>query len=501
MQPKITYKYILQLAAPIIVGSAVQNIIALTDQFFLGRIGETETGAIGYVGVFYLIITSIGYGFSKGGQIMIARLVGQRREFEIGKVTYGMFAFLAVLSVFFFVLVKLFAPWFFRQMTKDEAVYQSCMAFLDYRIYGVFFSYFGVAALALYTGVERTTAVIYNAIALLIVNILLNYGLVWGRLGMPAMGMAGSGLASTLAEAFASMIFLGYMFLDRHKLRAYGFWGKPGGAVGAEPAVAEDGALPEMEKSVRLTPIQLLRMELHVIIEQFKLSVPIVLQAAVGLGSWFVFFSAVGSLEPPALAVSSVLRAAYLILMIPSWGLNSATNTIVSRLIGQNDREHVMPALRKIALLSFLLSIGLALLTIYLPMLFKIELPGADTPQQVSLFLLGTDMGTVIAEANDLAWILMVALALYSVSSIYFNGMAGTGATKVGLYLQMGCVAAYLIYVYVAIWTLKMGVGAAWMSEFLYWILLFVGAIWYLHSKKWHHIEVAERPNFGQPHL
>jgi MATE family multidrug resistance protein len=497
MQPKITYKYILQLAAPIIVGSAVQNIIALTDQFFLGRIGETETGAIGYVGVFYLIITSIGYGFSKGGQIMIARLVGQRREYEIGKVTYGMLVFLAALSVFFFVAVKLFAPWFFRLMTTDDAVYESCMAFLDYRIYGVFFSYFGVAALALYTGVERTTAVIYNALALLVVNILLNYGLVWGRLGMPAMGMAGSGLASTLAEAFASLIFLGYMFLDRHRLRTYGFWGKPKGLVGERL----DPLNEEVRDTIKLTPMQLIRMELHVIIEQFKLSVPIVLQAAVGLGSWFVFFSAVESLGPQALAVSSVLRAAYLILMIPSWGLNSATNTIVSRLIGQNDRDHVIPTLHKVALLSFFLSVGLALLTIYLPMLFSVNLPGTDTPQQVSLFLLGTDKGTVIAEANQLAWILMVALSLYSVSSIYFNGMAGTGATQVGLYLQMACVAVYLIYVYVAIWTYKLGVGAAWMSEFLYWLLLLVGSFWYLLSKRWHHIKFAERPNFGQPHL
>ena len=65
------------------IGSAVQNLITLTDTIFLGRVGKIELGAIGLVGVFYLMIASIGYSFSKAGQIMIARRVGSKKFNEI----------------------------------------------------------------------------------------------------------------------------------------------------------------------------------------------------------------------------------------------------------------------------------------------------------------------------------------------------------------------------------------------------------------------------------
>ena len=78
----ISYKEILKLSLPIMIGSAVQNLITLTDTIFLGRVGEIELGAIGLVGVFYLMIASIGYSFSKAGQIMIARRVGEKKEEE-----------------------------------------------------------------------------------------------------------------------------------------------------------------------------------------------------------------------------------------------------------------------------------------------------------------------------------------------------------------------------------------------------------------------------------
>ena len=75
------------------IGSAVQNLITLTDTIFLGRVGEIELGAIGLVGVFYLMIASIGYSFSKAGQIMIARRAGEGELSKIGAIYFSMMAF------------------------------------------------------------------------------------------------------------------------------------------------------------------------------------------------------------------------------------------------------------------------------------------------------------------------------------------------------------------------------------------------------------------------
>ena len=59
------------------LGSAAQNVIALSDAVLLYHKGETEFAAIGFVGVFYITIAAIGYSFSRAGQIMIARRMGE----------------------------------------------------------------------------------------------------------------------------------------------------------------------------------------------------------------------------------------------------------------------------------------------------------------------------------------------------------------------------------------------------------------------------------------
>ena len=77
MQPATSYQQILAISTPIMLGSAVQNIIALSDSVFLYHLSEGDFAAIGFVGVFYLIVAAIGFGFSKGGQIIIARRMGE----------------------------------------------------------------------------------------------------------------------------------------------------------------------------------------------------------------------------------------------------------------------------------------------------------------------------------------------------------------------------------------------------------------------------------------
>lgn len=463
----VSYKNILKISTPIMIGSAVQNVIALTDQFFLGRADNPVwTGAIGYVGVFYLIITSIGYGFSKGGQIMIARLMGEQREYEIGKVTYGMIAFQLTLATFFFILVKLFAPYFFHFMVNSEAVYKACLEFLDYRIYGVFFSYIGVSVLALYSGVARTTAIIYNAIVLGVVNILANYCLVFGNWGFPAMGMAGSGLASSLSEAMATVFFVLWMISDYKHLRIYGF-------MGAVAAGREEVLRTETE-----TWWEWFSKEIHLVIAQFKISLPIVIQAAVGLGSWFVFFTVVENIGGErALDASSVMRAVYLIFMIPVWGLSSGINTIASNLIGQGKQDSVLAVIRKTAILGFVITM--------IACVFLLLFPN-------QILTVGTDKPQVIADAAELVWVLVIALGLYSVSAIYFNGLVGTGATAYALRLQIICVLVYMAYVYGIAYQIGGNLVVVWMSEFIYWTLLFILVYIYLRSGKWKSIKLDE---------
>lgn len=442
-----SYSKILKISTPIMIGSAVQNLITLTDLIFLGRVGEVELGAIGIVGVFYLIITSIGYGFSKGGQIMIARRYGEGNLHKIGRATYSLLAFEVFLSVIIFTVVMFGGPLLFDMTVQDPEIRAACDEYLYYRIFGVFFSYIGVTLVALYTGVARTKPIIYFSIGLFVVNSILNYGLIFGHFGMPEMGMGGAALASTLAEVLAFIVFLIYLAYDYRSLGTYGFFDR---------------------KEARI--------DLPMIKTQLSIAVPILIQTIVGLGSWYIFFVIVENyIGPRELAISNVLRAVYLVIMIPCWGLSSGINTIVSQLIGEGKMNQVLPVIGKTAMLSFIITAVLAVLLAIFPDF---------------ILQLGTDNQALITDTSKMIWVLVIAMLVYAVSAVYFNGLAGTGATDAGLGLQVVSVIMYLIYVYVTIILLQGNIIVAWSSEVFYWVFLLLFSILYLRTSRWQKTEV-----------
>lgn len=425
------------------IGSAVQNLITLTDTIFLGRVGEIELGAIGLVGVFYLMIASIGYSFSKAGQIMIARRVGAEELGQIGRIYYSMMAFALSLALLLFLFMQFGSRYFFSIFVNNQEIYQACIDYLDYRSAGIFFSYAGVIIVALYTGVARTRVIVYNAIVLGITNTVLNYGLIYGKWGLPEMGIAGAGLASTIAEGFAFIVFIVYIITDKQN-RAYNLFKFP-------------------------------EIDLAIIKAQLKLSTPIVLQSVVGMGSWFIFFILIEDMGKTELAISNIMRAVYLLFMIPCWGFASSINTLVSNLIGQNKKEEVFAVITKTAILCF----GVTMLCVA-SMLISPEI----------ILRIGTDNPDLIKESLRLTWVLAITLALFSIGAIYFNGLVGTGATNQALILQVVCVIFYLLYIYIVIHQLKSSLEIAWMAEFYYWIISLVSSVWYLRSNRWQNITV-----------
>lgn len=445
MQVKTSYRQIISISAPIMLGSAAQNVVALSDSVFLYHRSEVDFAAIGFVGVFYLVVAAIGFGFSKGGQIMIARRMGEGQKEEVGRTFYAMLYYEFALSVILFLFMQYGCYYFFSLFVNSEMIFNKSLEYLEYRSYGVFFSYTGVALIALYTGVARTSFIIVDTAILAIVNIVLNYGLIFGKWGLPEMGIAGAGLASTIAEVVAFVVFIIYMYFDR-EASAYKLFSLP-------------------------------KIDLELIRVQFKLASPIVAQALVGLGSWFIFFSIIEGLGERPLAITNLGRMVYLILSIPCWGFASGVNTLVSNLIGQQKRQAVVPIIWKTAKLCLATTL-----------LFAI--PVVLFPHELLYPLLGGQDMSLITEARPVFFVLLLILICFSVGGVFFNGLAGTGATYFGLKIQFWSAIGYLGYIYYIVNYTQADLPWAWAGEIFYWLAITVVTIWYLLSKKWHGLEV-----------
>jgi Na+-driven multidrug efflux pump len=86
--------------------------------------------------------------------------------------------------------------------------------------------------------------------------------------------------------------------------------------------------------------------------------------------------------------------------------------------------------------------------------------------------------------------VLVGILTAFSIGSVYFNGLAGTGATFFGLVIQTICAAVYLAYIYIVVNHTNLGLPWAWASEILYWIVMMGIVLWYMRSQRWHGLEV-----------
>lgn len=429
------------------LGSAAQNVIALIDSVLLYHLSEVDFAAIGFVGVFYLMIAAVGYGFSKGGQIVIARYYGADEPLKIGKAFRAMMTFELILATAMFLFMHFGAYYFFSIMVNSDVIFYKSFDYLEYRSWGVFFAFAGTACIALYTGISRTNYIMITALIMAIINGILCWILVFGKFGFPQMGIQGAGLSSTIAEIVGLLVFFVFMFFDE-----------------------------------KIKPFKLLqrgKIDWDLVKLQYKISLPIIVQMVIGMGSWFAFFSFIENLGERELAITNLVRMVYLVLAIPVIGYSTTINTLVSHFIGNRKRMAVVP-----------ITIKTAKAALYSTML--IAMPVIFFPEQILYPLLGKADMSLIQDAQPVFYVLLGILAVNTLGSIFFNGLVGTGATFFSLKLQFVAIVIYLGCAYLIIEVFHLGLAWAWASEIIYWLLMFGIAIWYLRSGKWHWLKIWE---------
>jgi putative MATE family efflux protein len=442
-----SYRDIWKVSIPIIIGSAAQNVVALTDSVFLYYRSEDDFAAIGFVATFYIIVAAIGFGFSRGGQIMIAKMVGKDDPDCVGRTFYSMVYFELILAVLLFFFMTFGAYWLFASLVDSDVIFFKALEYLETRKWGVFASYFGVACVALYTGIARPSFIVIDTVILAATNIFLDDALIFGKYGFPEMGIAGAGLASTISEYIALAVFVVYMIFDR-KNRVYNIF-----------------KLPKWDPDT--------------IRDIIGLSVPIVTMSVVGLGSAFVFFGLVENFGERALATTNIVRVAYLILSIPAWGFCTGINTLTSYFIGKGEEQNVKIVLWRTSFLC----LGITTLMIAPLLLF---------PNQVLYPILGDKRAYLINEAYPIFWVLWGILTTFSFGSIWFNGMIGAGETGLALKIQSVSATLYVVMIFVVVRSSWGNLVWAWSVEIIYWLVIFISAYLFFKRPKWLFIKHAD---------
>ncbi|MGR4859083.1 MATE family efflux transporter [Bacteroides pyogenes] len=435
-----TNKQIWSVSFPILLSLLAQNIINVTDTAFLGHVGEVALGASAMGGLFYICVFTVAFGFSTGSQIVIARRNGEERYTDVGPVMIQGSMFLLAVALFLFGFTQAFGGDIMRLLISSEPIYEGTMEFLEWRIYGFFFAAVNVMFRALYIGITRTKVLTINAAVMALINVILDYALIFGNFGLPEMGIKGAAIASVLAEAGSVCFFLMYTYATVD-LKRYGL------------------------NHLRSFNWDLLKRVLS--ISSFTM-----LQYFLSMAIWFVFFVAVERLGQRELAIANIVRSIYLILLIPVHALGTTSNSLVSNTIGAGGAQYVIPLINKIGQLSFFIMLGLVTVSV----LFTQPLLSIYTNEQA-----------LIAESVPSVYVICFAMLIASVAGIAFNGISGTGNTQAALLLEMITLVAYGAYILiVGIW-LKAPVEICFTIEILYYTLLLITSYIYLKKAKWQH--------------
>ena len=138
-----TNRNIWNVSYPIFLSLLAQNVINVTDTAFLGRVGEVELGASAMGGLY-------AFGFITGSQIVTGRRNGEGRYDQIGPVMIQGVFFLLSLAAILFLFSRFFAGDVMRVLISSDAILNATEEFLDWRVFGFFFSFVNV----MYKGVD-----------------------------------------------------------------------------------------------------------------------------------------------------------------------------------------------------------------------------------------------------------------------------------------------------------------------------------------------------------
>lgn len=433
-----TNKEIWRVTYPIFLGLLAQNVINVTDTAFLGRVGEVALGAAAMGGLLYICVYTIAFGFSVGSQILIARRNGEGNYRAVGPIMWQGTAFSFGMAVCLLILMYFSAAPLIRLLITSDSIYGATYEFFTWRIWGFLFAFVNVMFRGLYIGITRTKVLTMNAVVMALVNVVLDYALVFGELGLPEMGVRGAALASVIAEASSLIFFLLYTYykvdLKKYGLNRFG------------------------------------QFDLSMVLRILRISCFTMVQYFLAMAIWFVFFMALERLGQRQLAVANIVRSVYVVLLIPVQALSTTANTLVSNLIGAGGSSGVVTLLHKISRMSFLIMVVCVGLCV--------AFPG-------SILSVYTNEEALLVESVSALYVVYGAMLIASLANVYFNGISGTGNTQAALVLEVFVQVFYALYIIVVGMVIQAPVDVCFTTEVIYYVLMLGSSLIYLKKAKW----------------
>ncbi|MDP4945049.1 MAG: MATE family efflux transporter, partial [Alishewanella sp.] len=213
---------ILKLSGPIILAQVTQTLMMFVDTVMAGRYGAVDMAAIAVASGLWLPIVMTLQGLLLALTPIIAQFFGSKQTSLVSHYTLQTSYLGLLLAALLFVLM-LFAEIPISKLHMESELQTKTLQYLYYVSFGLFPAVGYIVMRNLFEGLGNTKASMWISFVGLLVNIPANYVFIYGKLGMPALGGAGCGIATSLVFLAMFLSMLCYGWFSR-STRPYRHW-------------------------------------------------------------------------------------------------------------------------------------------------------------------------------------------------------------------------------------------------------------------------------------
>jgi len=415
-------RQLLTIALPIIGGMLSQNVLNLVDIGMVSTLGDTALAATGVGSFFNYLSVAIVLGLATGVQATSSRRFGEDLDEQAALPLNGGLLLAMVVGIPLSLVLMFWAGHILAFLNDDAEVVAQGTPYLQVRLLALTAVGMNFAFRGYWSAAHLTRLYFYTIVSMHAINILLNWVLIFGNLGAPALGVTGAGMATTIS------IFIGLLL---HVIFALRF---------ARPAGFLRG-LPQRDALRKLIDI----------------SLPNSIQQVFFSGGLVALIWILGRIGTAEVAAANVLLTLGLVLLLPAMGVGIACSSLVGRALGRKNADDAQRWGWESAALILLVNtaIGLLLLLFARPIL-SIFLHDTETLQ---LALLPLMISAVIVGIDTAGLVLM-------------NALLGAGASH--RVMKISIVLQWLLFLPLA-WlvgpVLGLGLLGVWVVQAVYRLL------------------------------
>jgi putative MATE family efflux protein len=408
---------VLGLAVPIIGENLLQTLVGAVDTFMVARLGSASVAGIGTAVelVFFVIAALSAVGI--GATVLVSQAIGAGDRERANRLARQALVWGVVLAIPVSVLGTLLAPSAIALFGTEPEVAAAATTYVEIVAATSVTLLLTFVCGAVLRGAGDSRTPLYAAMLANVVNVVVAYGLIFGRYGLPEIGVAGSAWGAASGRAAGATLLLILLLRGRRAISVRG-------RAGWRPKVA--------------TARQLLR-----------LGVPAALEEMLLAGGFTTMLAVVAMIGTSALAAQQIGFTALAIAFLPALGFSTAATALVGQSIGAEDRRAARIA-TAIALRWAVAWMALGAAT-YVVLARPVMRAFTDDP-------------AVIAEGVASLRVLSLGLPLWAVWFVTGGALRGSGDTRTPMVTSAVLVWSAVALAYAAVRWFDGGLAAVWLT-------------------------------------